>query len=97
MTAASFNAYIEETAPHIVTASHYDLAPDVYGLDDGYAWAFATVSRTEALANADSATSTPTTPRPACPPQTRARTTPATTWRTAANGPTTSPPSRRQP
>ncbi|MGO2188874.1 MAG: hypothetical protein ACTH4Y_11600 [Microbacterium gubbeenense] len=56
MTAASFNAYIEETAPHIVTASHYSLAPDVYGLDDGYAWAFATVSRTEALANADSAT-----------------------------------------
>ena len=41
MTAASFNQYIEEIDPITIRASHYDLAPDKYGLDDGYAWAFA--------------------------------------------------------
>lgn len=42
MTAKSFSEYIDETEPQTISASHYDLAPDVYGLDDGYAWAFAT-------------------------------------------------------
>ena len=54
MTAASFNAFIEECtaleAVEIRTASHYALAPDAYGLADGYAWAFAEASNTDSRA-----------------------------------------------
>lgn len=54
MTAASFNAFIEECtnleAVETRTASHYALAPDIYGLADGYAWAFAEASNTDSRA-----------------------------------------------
>lgn len=40
MTAASFAAFIEEAEPLILTASHYDLVPDAFGLGDGCEWAF---------------------------------------------------------
>lgn len=54
MTATSFNAFIEECtdleAVEIRTTSHYALAPDVYGLADGYAWAFAEASDADSRA-----------------------------------------------
>lgn len=40
MTFDSFREALETLAPETLTASHYALAPDAYGLEDGYAWAF---------------------------------------------------------
>lgn len=53
MTRHSFTEAIEQTVPRILTASHYGLAPDAYGLDDGYAWAFSEAARGEYVTNAD--------------------------------------------